>query len=243
MSNRSSMPPRRFRVRRLALIVVAILIPIGVAFRRPIFQNNFGVIEPGRVYRSAQPRGDWLARLYRERGIGSVLNLRGGSSADDYYNNEVQQTRALGIDFYDLPMNASRRPSRRELLVLIDLFRRCRYPILIHCKSGSDRTGLASALYLMAIAGKEPEQAEREFTLTHGHFNLFGRRLLHAPFLEYNAWLKKRGLSHSRERLLAWLEHDFVSPEPEPAFRALRPGPRDSLARKASPQSLLKRTH
>ena len=64
--------------------------------------------------------------------------------------------RDQGLEFYDLPMSACRRPTRRELLVLLDLFEHCRYPLLIHCKSGSDRTGLASALYLMSRRGEPP---------------------------------------------------------------------------------------
>ena len=78
----------------------------------------------------------------------------------------------------------------RELLVLLDLFEHCRYPLLIHCKSGSDRTGLASALYLMSRRGEPPGWAVRGFTLKHGHVPLFGPEHLHEPFREYEAWLK-----------------------------------------------------
>src|SRR5262249_57216146 len=95
----------------------------------------------------------WVEPLIRGRRIASVLNLRGGSLADTFYQEEVRVTHALGVDFYDLPMSATRRPSRRELLLLLDLFGRCRYPLLIHCKEGSDRTGLACAPYLMASRG------------------------------------------------------------------------------------------
>ena len=55
--------------------------------------------------------------------------------------------------YYDLPLSATRRPTRRELLQLIDLLETCSYPLLIHCKSGADRTGLASALYRLVRRG------------------------------------------------------------------------------------------
>ena len=68
-----------------------------------------------------------------------------------------------GLSLYDLPLSATRRPARLELLRLIDVLERCPYPLLIHCKSGADRTGLASALYLMLQRGETPERAGAAF--------------------------------------------------------------------------------
>jgi hypothetical protein len=203
---------------------------LGVyTFRRPLFSGNFGVVDPGRVYRSAQPdRG--FAKLLRSKQLGSVLNLRGGSPDDPWYSQEVRLTRQFGVDFYDFPMNATRRPSRAELLVLLDLFRRCRYPLLIHCKSGSDRTGLASALYLMAVKGVGPEKASAEFSLDYGHVPLAGTQRLHEPFNEYRRWLSSEGLAHSPARFRDWVEHEYRSEPPSNALRPLRPGPRQRLA-------------
>src|SRR4051794_5957964 len=132
--------------------------------------------------------------------LASILNLRGGSSQDHWYAAEVRATGERGIDFYDLPMSATRRPRRRELLILLDLFERCRYPLLIHCKSGSDRTGLATALYLMTRKNEPPDQALRAFALDYGHVPLFGPKHLHEPLQEYSAWLESHDLAHTPER-------------------------------------------
>jgi hypothetical protein len=43
-------------------------------------------------------------------------------------------------------------------------------PLLIHCKAGSDRTGLVAALYRYAVAGEPAEQAVSELSLHFGHF-------------------------------------------------------------------------
>ena len=85
----------------------------------------------------------------REYGLKSILNLRGGGPGDWWYGLEIRSAREAGMTYYDLPLSATRRPTRRELLQLIDLHNRCSYPLLIHCKSGADRTGLASAIYRM----------------------------------------------------------------------------------------------
>jgi protein tyrosine phosphatase (PTP) superfamily phosphohydrolase (DUF442 family) len=173
---------RGVKVRVLRVLAVltglgALTVAVG---HRPLLRGNFGVVDPGRVYRSAQPRAD-LRRTAASHHLASILNLRGGSRADPWYAAEVDAARDLGIAFYDLPLGATRRPSRRELLLLLDLFDRCRYPLLIHCKSGSDRTGLASALYLMARRGVAPERALDAFSIGYGHFPIGGPQRLHEP--------------------------------------------------------------
>jgi protein tyrosine phosphatase (PTP) superfamily phosphohydrolase (DUF442 family) len=200
----------------------------GLAFfHRPLFSGNFAVVDPGRVYRSAQPRANLTDLLDSKRyRPASILNLRGGSEADWWYSAEVNAARDRGIDFYDIPLSAVRRPTRRELLTLIELFGRCRYPLLIHCKSGADRTGLASGLYLMTCRGVPPEQALAAFSAAHGHFPIAGPEHLHEPFTEYAEWLKARGLTHTRERLRSWVEHDYQAIDAEPAMITVRPGPR-----------------
>lgn len=210
-----------------AAVLAAVLGPV-VPWRR-VFPN-FGVVVPGRVYRSAQPEGR-VARVVREHRLASVLNLRAGSLADPFYVEELRTTEALGVDFYDFPMDAGRRPTRRELLTLLDLFGRCRYPLLIHCKSGADRTGLVSALYLLAVEGRPPREARRAFTLRHGHVPVLGAQRLHEPIDEYHAWLGRRRLAHTPERFRAWVETEYQSPDRAAAVRPLRPGPRPQIAR------------
>jgi hypothetical protein len=203
-----------------------------VLFRNPWFFGNFGVVEENRVYRSAQPEIE-LRRLITEHHLASVLNLRGGSLDDAWYRGEVSATREHGIAFYDLPMSATRRPLRRELLILLDLFDHCPYPLLIHCKSGSDRTGLATALYLMSRKGEPPESAERAFSLEFGHVPIFGPEHLHEPMQEYRAWLAKRGEPHTPARFRSWVESCYIAEDagrggPVPT---LQPGPRKQVSK------------
>src|SRR4029077_7746227 len=133
-----------------AAAVLFVLLGLGLCwtFRRPWFHSNLRGVDAWRVIRSAQPTThlcDWIQDYH----LRSILNLRGGTPADWWYEAEVKAAQASGVWFYDFPLSATRRPTRRELLVLIDILKSCSYPLLIHCKSGADRTGLASALYLM----------------------------------------------------------------------------------------------
>jgi hypothetical protein len=220
---------RRRRLRRIALatsfVLVALTVGLCWTFRRPWFEGNLGVVEAGRVIRSAQPTSQ-LPAWIRDYRLRSILNLRGGSAADGWYDAEVKAAQSGGVSFYDFPISATRRPSRRELLVLIDTLGTCPYPLLIHCKSGADRTGLASALYLMIQRGIPPEQAEKAFTLEHGHIPLCGPEHLHEPLDEYAAWLADRGLAHSPDRFRDWVKHEYQSPGSRDDPPPLKPGPR-----------------
>jgi protein tyrosine/serine phosphatase len=46
-------------------------------------------------------------------------------------------------------------------------------PILIHCKSGSDRTGLVGALYLYGEEGRSAQAADHQLALLYGHIPYF----------------------------------------------------------------------
>lgn len=220
----------RGRKLRLLGALVLLLVPVGV-FRGFLFRGNFGVVEPQRVYRSAQPKGDLDATI-AETGLAAVLNLRGGSANDWWYADEVRACRENEVDFYDLPLSAERRPSRRELLLILDLFGRCGYPLLIHCKSGADRTGLVAALFKMSVKGEPPERAHEAFSIQYGHVPLFGPERLHEPLAEYADWLEARALRHTPERFRSWVERVYRSEDPEDDVvpPALRPGPRAELA-------------
>jgi protein tyrosine phosphatase (PTP) superfamily phosphohydrolase (DUF442 family) len=211
----------------VAALLVVVVAGSG-AFSRFLFLGNFRVVEDGTLFRSAQPHGTTAAQLIESYHPSSILNLRGGSPSDPWYAAEVRATEQAHVDFYDFPLSAVRRPSRRDLLTLLDVLRTCKYPLLVHCKSGSDRTGLVVALYLMTRRGVAPRQAEdRGFSIWCGHVPLFGPEHLHEPIAEYDAWLSARGLPHSPERFRAWVERDYSDDDPRPAPTApLRPGPR-----------------
>jgi hypothetical protein len=209
--------------------VAALLCAISVCWviRRPLFLGNLGVVDPGRVVRSAQPTTA-LSRWARDFQLRSILNLRGGSPADWWYEAEVHRALENRISYYDLPLSATRRPTRRQLLTLIDLLQQCPYPLLIHCKSGADRTGLASALYLMVRRDEPPERARSAFSIGYGHIPLFGTEQLHAPLLEYAAWLKRNQLTHTAFRFRAWVKNDYQADDPHVDPPLLQPGPRSA---------------
>lgn len=135
------------------------------AFLRVLWRN-MGQVAPG-VWRSNQPSPGRIKR-YADMGIKTIINLRGASEASHYLLEE-EASREHGIELVSVPIAARRLVVKRHLLRLLDLFETVERPFLMHCKSGADRAGLASALYLMHIEGKPVEEAKRQLSLRHLH--------------------------------------------------------------------------
>lgn len=132
--------------------------------------GNFDTLVAGEVYRSAQVFGTDLEDYVAQHGIKSVLNLRGADPNSSWYPAEVAESKRLGLVHADFPMSASIPLSPEQVFALIDVMRSLPKPMLIHCRNGSDRTGLASALYLAAISEADEETAEGQLSLYYGHF-------------------------------------------------------------------------
>ncbi len=208
----------------VAVVLLIVAAPLSLVLR-PVVSSNLGTVVPGRVIRAAQPTTQ-LPQIIKDYQLASILNLRGGSFRDTWYSSEVETAQASGVAFFDFPMSPTRRPSRRELLTLIDFFDHCQYPLLIHCKAGADRTGLASAVYLMMKQDQPPRQAISAFTIYHGHIPLFGTERLHQPLDEYAQWLDERALSHTPARFRDWVKNEYRSADPAADPAPLVPGPR-----------------
>jgi protein tyrosine/serine phosphatase len=134
--------------------------------------GNFHEIVAGEYYRSAQPTPEKLAEYTRKYGIKTVLNLRGKSIKEKWYRDEVAEAEKLGINFVDFKMSAKRQLTEAQAQQLITLLQDVPKPILVHCKSGSDRSGLVSAIYVYKIAGRGEAAAERQISIRYGHIGI-----------------------------------------------------------------------
>lgn len=151
-----------------------------------VFGGNVHAVVPGRVYRSAQLTGHNLADALDTNHIATVVNLRGGSNENDYYRSETQECAERRIDHVDIPFSARYLPPPDRLKKLFFTFDTARYPLLIHCSAGADRTGLASAIYVHLYRHEPLDQALREqLTWRHGHFPLGQTRAMDDYFALY----------------------------------------------------------
>lgn len=140
-----------------------------------VFGGNVRTVEEGRVYRSAAITGDTLETVLKEKGIKTLLNLRGGSDKDEWHRSETASAAKFGAKHIDVSLSAVRFPPPPELDKILDTFDHAAYPILFHCRGGADRSGLAGTLYLALYKGVPLDEAQHEqLTWRYGHLS-FGQ--------------------------------------------------------------------
>lgn len=163
--------------------------------------TNFAAVEPGRLYRANHPTPGRLAALTRRHGIRTLINLRGQArNGSDALSRE--QAGRLGLDFHDMAVESRGAPQRDRILRLHHIYATMREPGLIHCKSGSDRAGLAAGLWVM-FQGGTTRQALGQLSLRFGHIRRSRTGILDAFFLHYARE------AEGRKPFLDWVREDY----------------------------------
>jgi protein tyrosine/serine phosphatase len=154
------------------LAALTVTLAFGAYFLTLQATGNFYAVVPGELYRSSQPTSAQVADYAQRYGIKTIVNLRGSSEDAAWYKQEVAAAASLGIEHIDFRMSARQQLTLEETQKLVALMRDAPKPILIHCKSGADRTGLASAIYLHQIANASEDTAERQLSVRFGHLGI-----------------------------------------------------------------------
>jgi protein tyrosine phosphatase (PTP) superfamily phosphohydrolase (DUF442 family) len=166
-----------------------------------------------KTYRSAQPAPHQI-RALGEQGIRTIVNLRGERVCGSYWLEQAACER-YGIKLVNFQVRSRAAPSLEELRGARDLFGRIEYPMLMHCKSGSDRAGLMSVLYRHLRQGVPMEEAIKQLSLRYGHIRQAETGVLDAFFERY--------LSDTRSRPMAffdWVETVYDPDELKRTFQA-----------------------
>ena len=128
--------------------------------------RNFHWISPAMA-RANQPSPDQLAK-YAALGIVNIINLRGPSERG-HYVLEREACRTLGLTLLDLPCSATQPPPKALIHAARNLFGLLDGKSLLHCKSGSDRTGFMGALYRHFVQGDSIESALEQLSPRYLH--------------------------------------------------------------------------
>ena len=136
-------------------------------FVRAIYNNFYDI--GGGVYRCSQPSPRQIRHYQETLGIRSIINLRGPNPYGSY-PLEQAACQDLGIDMIDSVLYSRQAPKVDEVLRLKQAFDTMAYPALLHCKSGADRAGIASALYRILRLNHSAADASEELHWKYGHF-------------------------------------------------------------------------
>lgn len=140
---------------------------IDHAFLRGVWWN-LEEIAPG-IWRSNQPSPARIAR-YKKMGIRTIINLR-GEVRQSHFLFEREACEAEGITLLNIELSARKLVPRAELLALIAMMRRAERPMLMHCKSGSDRAGFAALIYLHVVEGRSLAEARKQLHWKYLHLS------------------------------------------------------------------------
>jgi hypothetical protein len=129
------------------------------------------------------------------------------------YLRERDLCQTLGLELIDLPMSATKPPDKDTLLRLLEIMRTAERPLLMHCKSGADRTGLAAAIFVLDN-GQGAATARGQLSARFLHFRR-GRKAVLDRFLD----LYETALAEDDVTIEHWIRDayepaDLVEPNP-----------------------------
>jgi len=168
----------------------------------PVIKNS--------IYRSAQLSGNNLQKNINTYHFKSIINLRGEAPKKKWYKTESNISKKNNVKLYDVRLSAYKFPVVTEVDSLVHILQTAEKPILLHCQSGADRAGLASAL---AIAlEKDASLTDIETQISWKYFvNPFNSQSTGKLFFSaYERFLHENGLTHNRENLLSWIKNDYI---------------------------------
>lgn len=138
-----------------------------------------------QAFRAAQPTPGQIKRL-AEQGVKTIVNLRGERECGSYWLERDACARH-GVQLETFVVRSRAAPTPAELHGARALFSRVEYPMLMHCKSGADRAGLMSVLYLHVHKGVPMVDAIKQLSLRFGHFRQADTGVLDCFFERYIA--------------------------------------------------------
>lgn len=177
-----------------------------------LFWKNRAWVTP-RVLRMNQPYpGD--IETAAAAGIRTIITARhdprhGGNAL------VAETVRRLGLTYLTLPLFSRSAPFRQSILDAAEALQQAEYPVLIHCKSGADRAGFLSALYLIVVEKRPVREAKAQLTWRHLHIRASRTGVLDAVFETYLA-------AHPDEAkpFLDWIRDDYDSEAIDRTHRA-----------------------
>ena len=165
----SSLPPhppaarRRWVVLGIVAAVLAIAVPVAWnnGVRDGLFPKNFGVVEPGRLYRSGQISHWQVRRVLADDHIARIVCLSGHGGHPADIAAEARAAADLGVrrDVFPLGGDGTGQVAQYVAAIAdVAAAERAHQPVLVHCIAGAQRTGGVIACYQLLVEHRpEPE--------------------------------------------------------------------------------------
>ena len=141
-----------------------------------VYMNfNMRTVTPGKVFRSGQ-MPDWhLETTIKSNNIKTVINLRGVTPEESWWQEEKAICGSIGVAHHDLDWSGDRLPEPDSLRQFVEIIDKSPGPVLFHCQAGTHRAGVAAACVIL-LEGHTVEEARKQFTIFFGDAHI-GRLL------------------------------------------------------------------
>jgi protein tyrosine/serine phosphatase len=160
------------------------------AYLRLAFSNSHWLSD--ELVRANQP-WPFQVKAWRDRGIRTIVNLRHG--VDAHHVLEEDACDRYGVKHTYFVVFSREVPSCAQVLGAKKLFEELEYPAMMRCKSGADRAGLMSVLYMHFREGLPISEATRQLDLKFGHIKAGLTGVLDYFFEKYTREFEPQGIS------------------------------------------------
>ncbi|MEM9082087.1 MAG: tyrosine-protein phosphatase [Planctomycetota bacterium] len=143
---------RRFDWGRLAIILGVF---IGVVIyvweehlEDQIVPRNFGVVEPGHIYRAGRQTPRTLTAIINKYDIRTLVDMGGYPEDSEREATMTQVAIDLGVEHHEIRLDGHGIGNPNAFVDVLELINdESKHPILVHCAAGSERTGACIAMY------------------------------------------------------------------------------------------------
>lgn len=136
-----------------------------------MFFGKIHPVEDGEVYRCGKIEIEKLKSSLDKLGIKSILRVVTLQRKNRAYFREVEKfCLEKGIEYYFQSLTHNTVPSKDKIASILEVFQTAKYPMLIMCHRGADRSGLTSAFYKMYKRRSEKEALSQLSFYPYGHF-------------------------------------------------------------------------
>lgn len=161
--------PNRRAVLIVVLAAAAITLALNPGWVRDIrdqfIPKRWGVVEPGKIYRSGQISARLIRPMLEDNRIARVVDLTTDDLAEPYHEAEIETIAQMGIERKLFPLisdGTGEVATYAAAVASVAEAEREGKPVLVHCAAGTQRTGGVVATYRLLVQKKDPADVLEE---------------------------------------------------------------------------------